>query len=249
VKLYALLASVPDPLGVLVLCHGLTTNRDEHGAFPALRDRALRSGLAVARFDFRAHGRSGGTNEDLRLAGERDDADAVMAWVASELGSALPVIPLGLSFGGAAAVHVASHRACAGLALWYAVVDYAWQYGADSPVPFTRIMRAAHSEADPPWADMPVVGTDFHFPSALIAETPDDPTRANLASLTVPVLVWFGSRDPFVGIEPIRELALTHPNIEIRIAYGAAHGFLTWRPWVVKQTVGWAVQAADAARD
>jgi pimeloyl-ACP methyl ester carboxylesterase len=245
VELYALLASVPDPRAVLLLCHGLTTDSSEHGAFPALRDLALRSGVAVARYDARAHGHSGGTNEQLRLELVRRDADTVMAWVDAQLGATVPVIPLGVSFGGAAAVHVAATRdACAGLALWYAVVDYQWNYGIDTPVAFTHQMRAGRSDSDPPWSGMPVLGSSYHLPAAMIAEMPADPTRERLASLTVPVLSFHGSRDPFVDPEPLRRLAADHSNIDFRTARGAGHGFLVWRPWVIRRTASWAAQVA-----
>lgn len=245
VKLHTLLSTVPDPIAVLILCHGLTTNCDEHGAFPALRDLALRAGMAVVRFDFRGHGSSGGTNEKLTLAGERHDVDTVMAWVQAELGEQLPVISLGVSFGGAAAVHAVTGRASgAGVALWYAVVDYERNFGPASAAPMTQLMRASRSEGDPPWSGMPVVGTDYYLPTALLAEMAGDPTRDQFAALSVPVLGYYGSRDPFIDLAPIRELAASRPNIDLRIAYGAGHGFFTWRPWVLRRTVSWAAGIA-----
>jgi pimeloyl-ACP methyl ester carboxylesterase len=245
VKLHALLATVPNPIAVLILCHGLTTNCNEHGAFPALRDLALSAGMAVARFDFRGHGASGGTNENLTLAGERDDVDTVMAWVQAELGEQLPVISLGVSFGGAAAVHVVAGReAGAGVALWYAVVDYERNFGPASSAPMTQLMRASRGKGGPAWSGMPVVGTAYHLPTALLAEMAGDPTRDRLAALSVPVLGYYGSRDPFIDIAPIRELAASRRNIDLRIAYGAGHGFFTWRPWVLRRTVSWAAEVA-----
>ncbi len=234
----------------MLLCHGLTTDRDEHGAFVALRNAALDAGLAVARFDFRAHGLSGSTNEELSLAGERADADAVAAMVAQELGPEVPMIPLGVSFGGAAATHVAaSDHPCAGLVLWYAVTDYEWNYRPDTPVPFTTMMReSADPSRDPSWSAMPLVGTSYFFPAALLEETKADPTYATLDRLNMPVLGWYGSRDGFVGIAPVRRLASTHPNVDLRIAHGAGHGFILWRPWVVRQTVRWAARHAASFR-
>jgi pimeloyl-ACP methyl ester carboxylesterase len=245
IELRALLAPVADPAAVMLLCHGMTTDSSEHGAFEAVRDRALRSGLAVARYDARAHGRSGGTNEQMRLSLIRSDADTVMAWVDAQLGTDVPVIPLGVSFGGAAATHIAATRdRCAGLAFWYAVVDYYWNYGPDTSVAFTHQMRAAHSDADPPWSAMPVLGTGYHFPTAILDELPSDPTRDRVGSLAVPVLSYHGSRDPFVDPEPLRRLAAERPNIDFRTAWGAGHGYLLWRPWVIRQTVAWAARAA-----
>lgn len=239
-------ARAPD--AVLILCHGLTTDADEHGAFPALRDRAVAGGLAVARFDFRGHGRSGGSNQMIRLDGLRADVDAVISLVDAELGEEIPVIPVGLSFGAAPAIHTAATRpSCAGLALWYPVTDYEANYGPRSTVPFTETMRAARDpRRDPEWSAMPVVGSSYHIPSGLLAEMPDDPTPQTLAGLQLPVLAYCGSRDSFIDLEPLRRLQPTHPNIDLRIAYGAGHGFRFWRPWVIHQTVAWAVRIAGA---
>jgi hypothetical protein len=245
IQLNALVARHPSPTAVLVLCHGLTTDCHEHGAFPALRDRALDDGMSVVRFDFRAHGNSGGDNESFRLAGVRADVDAVLALVDEQVGTSVPIIPVGLSFGGAAAVHAAAtRRPCAGLALWYAVVDYEYNYAASSPVPFTHQMRAAVSASDPEWSAMPVLGTDWHIPSAMLDEAAEDPTFASLSALSVPVLAYHGTRDIFVGTEPMRRAARTRPNVELRLARGAGHGFFLWRPWVVRRTVAWAAAAA-----
>jgi uncharacterized protein len=234
-----------EPRAVLVLIHGLTTNCNEHGAFPAVRDRALRAGLAVVRYDGRAHGASQGTNEELRLAGVRADAEAVARLIDRELGPDMPVIPLGVSFGGGAAVHLAAFRPpCAGLALWYAIIDYEWNYGEDSPVKFTQDMRTARGDDAPAWSAWPVADTGYHIPSGLMDELPADMTPETLRRLDVPVLAYHGSRDTLVDAEPMRRIAAERPNAVLRIARGAGHGFLLWRPWVIRRTVAWAARAA-----
>ncbi len=249
VSIHARLTPLPEPSAVLVLCHGLTTDNNEHGAFTALRTAALRAGLGVVRFDFRAHGRSGGTNEMLRLAGLRADVEAVLRLVDERFGPKAPTIPVGLSFGGAAAVHAARARTpCAGLVLWYAVVDYEWNYGVDSAVPFTRQVRAAGREGLPPWAAFPVLTTNFHFPSGLVTEFKTDSTPETLSELQIPVLYYHGRRDPFVDCEPVRRLARSHRNIELRLVPGAGHGFLAWRPWIVRQTARWAARVSQHGR-
>lgn len=241
VELQAWLAVPRDPRAALVLCHGLSMDSDEKGVFPRIRDRALRRGLAVARFDFRAHGQSGGSNENLRLEGTRADVAAVLELVSRELGVRLPVIPVGLSFGGAAAVHAAATAANpAGLVLWYTPADYQANYGPGSSVPYTHQMRAARDgETDPPWSAMPAPGTTFYLPNGLMDELPTDTTATTIGALPVPVLVYQGSRDDFIDIEPMRALASAHPHVELRMVPGAGHGFLLWRPWVIRQTVAW----------
>lgn len=240
-RLHARITCPPSPKAVFILCHGLATNCEEHGQFRALRDRATRAGFGVVRFDFRAHGASDGTNEDLRLVGLRRDADAIVQLVDQYFPRGVPTIALGVSFGGAAAVHLTrAARPCAGLVLWYAVVDYRWHYAADSVVAFTQRMRAAKSDADPAWADMPILGTGYYLPSGLIDEVAEDPTPKILRTMTQPVLAYYGSRDTLVDIEPLRRIAAAQPNFDVRIAYGAAHGFILWRPWIVRRTVAWA---------
>jgi len=247
VELQAWLATPANPRGVLLLCHGLTTDASEHGAFPALRNHAVKRGLAVARFDFRAHGRSGGSNEDLRIAGERADADAVAQLIEAELGHDIPLISLGLSFGGAAAIHTAATApSSAGLVLWYAVVDYEVNFGEGSTVDATRLFRAAARPGeDPPWAAMPVLGTDYYFPKALLEEIRTDTTPAQLRALEIPVLGYYGSRDTFVDVRPLQTLAAERANIDVRLAWGAGHGFLLWRSWAIRRTVTWALRAAE----
>jgi pimeloyl-ACP methyl ester carboxylesterase len=62
------------------------------------------------------------------------------------------------------------------------------------------------------------------------------------------VLGYYGSRDRFVDTGPLRKLAGEHPNIDLRIAWGAGHGFLLWLPGVVWRTVSWAARTAAATR-
>lgn len=245
VPIHTRLTHLDDPTAVLVLCHGLTTDCDEHGAFTALRKAALRAGLAAVRFDFRGHGTSGGSNEGLRLAGLRADVEAVLGLVDEHFGPDVPTIPVGISFAGAAAVHAAQARApCAGIALWYAVVDYEWNYGVDSTVPFTRKMRAVAKEGIPRWAEFPILTTTRHFPKEMVAEFKTDSTVETLSRLEMPVLSYHGGRDALVDPEPVRRLAASRGNIDLRILPGAGHGFFLWRPWVIRQTVRWSADAA-----
>jgi pimeloyl-ACP methyl ester carboxylesterase len=127
------------------------------------------------------------------------------------------------------------------------VVDYERNFGPRSPVPFTGQMREAKSEDDPPWSEMPLADTGYHLPVELVAEMAGDRTPESLRALSIPVLAYYGGRDKLVDVEPVRQSAAERSNIELRIARGAGHGFLLWRPWVVRRTVAWAARAARAA--
>jgi pimeloyl-ACP methyl ester carboxylesterase len=231
------------PPAVLLLCHGFATDALEHGSFSRLRNKALSCGLAVVRFDFRGHGSSGGANHEIRLASMRIDVEGVIRLIDDEFGLSTPIIPVGLSFGAGPAVHAAAIREpCAGLALWYPVVDYEWNFGRASKVPAVARMRAAKHATDPPWSDMPILGTEMYFPIKLVREFPFDPTVTVLSKLRQPVLVYHGRRDRLVDARPIRQLATATGHIELRMVPGAGHGFRLSRPWVIHRTVSWCEQ-------
>lgn len=230
---------------ILLLCHGFSTDANEHGAFPMIRDRAMAHGMAVVRFDFRAHGLSGGNNKDIRLATMRADVEAVIRHLDERFGSIAPIIPVGLSFGGGAAVHAAAVRPpCLGLVLWYPVIDYEWNFGRSSKLPFTQQMRDSKSARDPHWSEMPVLGTTMHFPVELVSEFRHDTTLSTLSQLRVPVLIYHGARDRMVDPSPVRRLSECKANIELRLVPGAGHGFRLWQPWVAYRTVSWCARIA-----
>jgi pimeloyl-ACP methyl ester carboxylesterase len=100
---------------------------------------------------------------------------------------------------------------------------------------------------DPPWAALKVGDTGYYLPTGLMDELPDDPTRDTLRSLDVPVLAYHGSRDALVDVAPVRRIAAERPNVKLRIAWGAGHGFWLWRPGVIRRTVQWAARTAPPA--
>jgi hypothetical protein len=54
------------------------------------------------------------------------------------------------------------------------------------------------------------------------------------------VRAFYGTRDRIVDVTPLAQIAKRHRNIQLSAVPGAAHGFLVWRPWVIRQTVSWA---------
>lgn len=250
IGLKAWLASPPSPRGALLCCHGFTSHGTQMGLFLALQRRALSAGLAVARFDFRAHGASQGTQQDLTFAGMCLDAEAVHGLIARELGETFPVIPLGESFGGGPAVHVASLADnCPALVLWEPMLDYAGNYAVDSTVPYTQMMRAAAlTQKMPDWAAFPVLGTSYHISNALLAELDGEKTLEQLRAFQRPVVLYQGSHDRMVGPEPARNVAVENPHVRLRIVPRADHGFRGLHWFLVRGTVRWASAALDARR-
>src|SRR5207249_2702780 len=91
---------VPGEAGhVAVLVQGGGVTREEGGFFTRLALGLADGGVATLRFDLRAHGQSGGCQEDLTLCGVVNDIRAAVDHLASSTEPAL-VSLIGTSFGG-----------------------------------------------------------------------------------------------------------------------------------------------------
>lgn len=107
----------------IVLAHGITVDKDEHGIFPEFAEVLAEHGFAVFRFDFRGHGESSGKSVDFTIGGELLDLGAAIDLVKNNYNQ---VGLLGASFGGSIASFYASQNKdtvkC--LVLWNPVLNY-----------------------------------------------------------------------------------------------------------------------------
>lgn len=87
--------------------HGFGSGQDREKAV-AFRARAQEAGFGFCSFDFRGHGRSGGTMERLTMSRNLDDAEAAAAWLAERWQG--PLAFFGSSMGAATAMWLAALR-------------------------------------------------------------------------------------------------------------------------------------------
>jgi len=114
---------------IIILCHGLTVDKDEGGIFVRLAEILANKGIASFRFDFRGHGKSGGRQEEMTIAGELTDLTAVFDFIKSKDYKRIGL--LGASFGGGIVVLFSSFNQenVSSLVLWNPVLDYSsWIY-------------------------------------------------------------------------------------------------------------------------
>lgn len=71
---------------VVVMVHGITAERTEEGLYSTLAEILSAHGIASLMFDFRAHGGTGGRQEDLTLAGVLNDILASIAFAQEQCG-------------------------------------------------------------------------------------------------------------------------------------------------------------------
>lgn len=123
------LPSSSRPVPLVVACHGLGASKDSDKYL--LLGRALpAAGFALARFDFRGAGESGGSYRDATTAGRVADLEAVLQHLAKHPALADLVGLLGSSMGGFVAWHVAHRRIESGgaplpVVTWNAPADLA----------------------------------------------------------------------------------------------------------------------------
>lgn len=109
---------------VVILAHGITTDKDDAGSFINLYKFLIKNGYAVFRFDFRGSGESEGKSMDMTVAGEIADLSAAVDLV--QKAGFKKTFLLAASFGGSiAAFYTASHiNFLDGLCLWNPVLNY-----------------------------------------------------------------------------------------------------------------------------
>lgn len=101
------------PLATIIFSHG---NGEDLGSLGwELQELSINLSVNVVAYDFRGYGKTGGTPNQLNILG---DAIAVGKWVRDHPEwSRVPIIPMGRSLGGAAAIEMATELQTPGLVL------------------------------------------------------------------------------------------------------------------------------------
>lgn len=85
------------PRAVVLMLHGINSDKDEEGLFRRLSKILANEGYDSFRFDFRAHGNSEGKQKFVTIAGETEDYCTSLVKVQEKW--SLPVIVVSASFG------------------------------------------------------------------------------------------------------------------------------------------------------
>lgn len=208
----------------IVLCHGITSDKDEDGIFIELTEKLIAKGFAVFRFDFRGHGESGGRSTDMTITGEQADVDAAVTVVEEKGYKELGL--LGASFaGGAVSIYTAANsKRIKVLVLWNALIDYAirvtpttqWGKRYLGQPAIDRANRLGYTEIG---SSMFRVGKKLMDQMAVL-----EPWKA-LVDLETPVLFVHGNKDTYIDYHDSVKYSLLMKNAQLEIIRGAEHGF------------------------
>jgi pimeloyl-ACP methyl ester carboxylesterase len=101
--LYGTLTRPEEPAkGVALFVHGITSDRSELGIFDNLSQRLAGMGIASLRFDYRGHGRSHLSSQEISLYGILSDVESAWLQLCAAIPNhqRLPLFAIGSSFGG-----------------------------------------------------------------------------------------------------------------------------------------------------
>ncbi len=236
-ELACVLTGPSNPGKFLVMSHGITTDRDESGFFVALAAKFAAAGWGVLRFDFRGHGRSSGTPEDVTLSGELIDVLAVRKGFGLDT---RPVAHLAASFGAGATLHSAEHLPVSRLVLINPILDYAGIFVRGESEWGEKIVASAREldgTGSTVFARLP--DSRYVISRRLREEIGDDDTLDLVRRSAVPTLLLHGDADPLVPVDPARRLTDCRDSLRVVIYPGARHGLKAVRPAATATILEW----------
>ena len=232
-----------EPLGTVIQAHGITVDMDEGGMYVRLADRLARSGLAVLRFSFRGHGRSGGSQRGVTIAGEMLDLQAAVDHV-NDLEGPLSIVAASFAAVSTALSLRYLDSRLRGLVLWCPVLD----------------LRRTFMEPELPWGvenfgpmgqerlhrdGFLLVDQEFELGRVLFEEMNHYQPVAAFTGSKTPALVIHGDQDTYVSYDIARDAAAARADTEFHTVVGSGHGFDSREreDEAIDATVDWLVRA------
>ena len=114
-----------EPVGNVLLVHGIISDKDEDGNYTQLAKRLSLKGYNVFRFDFQGHGESEGESQNVTIAGELCDLENAIKEFSEQIGKIGNLIIIAQSFGAVSSIlYTADHQSqIEKLVLWNPVLD------------------------------------------------------------------------------------------------------------------------------
>ena len=200
------------PKAGIVLAHGMTTDKDYGGFYPALASELANAGFESLRFDFRGHGESEGKLEEMTIAGEVRDLQAAVRLLRNRHTLHLGIV--GTSFGAGIAVLFAAQagRLPFALVLLSSVLDYRRGF-LEPETPWAKKWFTP-SALEKAYASGTFASGGVRLGIELIREFEAINPAEMLRDLAVPVLMFHGEHDPIASFPAARDAARSSHGVE-----------------------------------
>ncbi|OGH32435.1 MAG: hypothetical protein A2953_01600 [Candidatus Levybacteria bacterium RIFCSPLOWO2_01_FULL_36_54] len=208
----------------IVLCHGITVDKDEGGVFTKLSRRLNESGFSVLRFDFRGHGESQGKSVDMTISGEIKDIKAAVNFLKNKGFKKLGMVSASFA-GGATSYYISENpNTIKVLVLWNPSIDYKeyskptmpWKKKYWGEPAFKRVEKFGFTE---------VGSKKFKVGKRLIYELKNLKPWKELLKVQIPILFIHGDSDTYVSYKDSVKYSKLVKNGILVTMKGGEHGF------------------------
>lgn len=225
-KICGIIAKPQKEKGWILLAHGITMDKNEWGNFYVdIAHRLYKNNFASLRFDFRAHGESEGTQEDITIIGELLDLKASANKIFENWDDGISL--LGTSFGAGPSILFANQykRRVKCLVLLCPVLDYTttflkpitpWARETFNKKGFKQLEERGYILLD----------DKFKLGSKLIEEFNVIKPYENLKDVECPVLTIHGNKDTMVPYKVSKQYGVPNEKSEFITLNDADHGFI-----------------------
>lgn len=207
----------------VILCHGLSVDKEEKGAFTRLAAILSAEGFHTFRFDFRGCGKSSGMSTDYTITDAVTDLNSVIAYIKTSGYTAF--IILAASFSGGCVSYYAGQnpKELHGVVLWNALIDYEEKIN-----PTTERNRQAWGEValesikKQGYVERP---NGFRLGKKLMDNIYSLKPWQELLKYKGPLVFIHGTADNFVPHSYSLKYAKELPQAKVVLIEGAEHGF------------------------
>ncbi|MBI4448205.1 alpha/beta fold hydrolase [Candidatus Woesearchaeota archaeon] len=208
----------------VVLCHGISVDKEEGGSFTEIAKRLTKFGFAVFRFDFRSHGESEGNSMDLTVGGEKKDLEAAIKFLLNMGYSEFGILAASFA-GGAASLFLPKHKKIVkALVLVNALIDYDSLFNPKLDWPRNYIINNAEMTLKEQ-GFIEIGKSKFKIGKKLVSEIKRLHPWKELQKISIPILFIHGDKDAVVPYEDSVKYSKLLKNSRLETISGAGHGF------------------------
>lgn len=204
----------------VILCHGITVDKEEDGGFSPLAQTLNSYGFDAFRFDFRGHGESYGKIVNMTITGEISDLLSAKKFLKSK--GYLNFAIVGASFGAIPSVYCANRNDIKCLILWYPVLDLVktflnpklpWAKKSFNKKGFGMLSKKGYL----------LLGVS-KLGKKLISEMSFYKPFEQLSKINIPVLTMHGDKDTYVPYSVAKRYGKPNSKSRFITLHDAEHG-------------------------
>ena len=224
------------PKGMVVLVHGIASEKEEGGLYTRLAAALAAAGFDSLRFDFRGHGQSSGNSVDMTIRGETEDLSAAVACARQY--SDAPLGILAASFGTVSTMNYLKEGGnLRTLVLWNPVLDL--QHTFTRPqMPWGKALFSEEKRAEMERTGVLHIGAHSYGRRLFEEMETHFPYRV-LEGLAIPVLTVHGDRDEITSYALSMQYGAPNEQSETLTLPGVGHGFGVKGQEAIDASVAW----------